>query len=291
MSTQWKAATVAAALVGAVGLSAMQAQAASFTLNFGGNSVAFEDSNATIEDWNVGGTDHLSQTSYMYRVGSAGGESLFGAGQTVASVQTTTFLSDSLLTTYTDASNGFIYQMRLTLTGSGDNSHLSVSQTVTNTSNGVLDFHLFEYNDLDLGGSFANDSVVSSVNGATQTDALAQVQFVQTQSGGNPIAGSDQDASAAFASILTALSDANPTNLTADFGTHSFGPGDATFASQWDLTLAATGPGSVFQNTIEKNLEINAPVVTSAIPEPVSAVLGGLGLLTLAGALSRRRRA
>jgi hypothetical protein len=72
---------------------------------------------------------------------------------------------------------------------------------------------------------------------------------------------------------LLSLTDGNPTTLS---DTVFAGPGDVTFAYQWDVVL---GPGGSFQ--ISKLI---------AVPEPSSATLALTGILLL-GLLNRKRRA
>ena len=81
------------------------------------------------------------------------------------------------------------------------------------------------------------------------------------------------NATPVVAATITSLTDGLPTTLN---DMTSFGPGDATFAYQWDISMA---PGSTF--IISK--------ILSVVPEPSSAALLSLGILGF-GMLRRRTR-
>jgi len=73
------------------------------------------------------------------------------------------------------------------------------------------------------------------------------------------------------------LNDGGPTTLADNPGV---GPGDATWAFQWDFLL---NPGQTFQVSKDKRI--------GAVPEPASLLLLGSGLLGGLKAVRRRRKA
>jgi len=85
-----------------------------------------------------------------------------------------------------------------------------------------------------------------------------------------------------FPNTLVSLGDGAPTLLSdlPAVGGATLGPGDMTWAFQWDRTV---GPGGSFTISKDKMLSV-------AIPEPSTLVLALLGLLALAGPLAWRRR-
>ena len=128
--------------------------------------------------------------------------------------------------------------------------------------------HLFEYDDFDLGTSFSDDRA-ELVNSSTIRQFDAQTNALV---GTVPVPSHWQIA--ASGPIFASLTDTNPTTLT-DSGS-PFGPGDATFAFEWDVTIAA---GDTFLMSKNK-------LIDQVVPEPVTLFsLGAFGLLAL-----RRRK-
>jgi hypothetical protein len=78
-----------------------------------------------------------------------------------------------------------------------------------------------------------------------------------------------------FPTTLASLTDGNPTTLN----DNDTATGDATWAFQWDLTIAPGG-----SSIISKDKHI------SAVPEPVSIMLLGTAMLGLMHQIRRRRR-
>ncbi|MCY2926013.1 MAG: PEP-CTERM sorting domain-containing protein, partial [Planctomycetota bacterium] len=150
--------------------------------------------------------------------------------------------------------------------GSGT-SDLTETIKITNTSGAPLDFHFFQYANLHLGGQTVNDSVeIRGGNTAVQTCGSTIVS--ETADVPTP---SRYEAGLAF-NTLNSLTDGSPTSLSNQAG--PTGPGDLTWAFQWDKTIAAGG-----SLLISKDMHV--------VPEPAT-----LGLLVLGGltVIARRRR-
>lgn len=227
------------------------------TINHGNTGVLGMNS------WLTDGQDNLYQQWYWFRVGQ----------NPEAAINT---ISAATITGQTNNSVNIAYgnnQLRVDITftliggtpGSGTSDIAEVIR-VTNLSGTALDFHLFEYDDFDLGTAF-NDDLAELVNSSTirQYDAS-----VQAMVGTVPLP--DAWEIAASGPIFNRLNDNMPSNLN---NTGSpFGPGDATFAFQWNRVIA---PGSAF--VMSKNKLIT--------PEPGTFVAIGAGLALL---FARRRR-
>lgn len=215
-----------------------------------------------VDQWRMGGgADHISEQGYWFRADGDNFERRLGLlGQTSFSQ----FLPNYAVFGYT--SNVFDVTIRYLLTGSANSSDLAEVVTITNKSNNRRSFTLFEYDDFDLDGDFSGDTA-TKLNSSTikQFKGLTSVTV-----GATPIPNLTEVAG--FPSILTELSDNNVDNL--DPSLITFGPGDATFAMQWNFGLEA---GQSVQMSKNKIL---------VVPEPATLAALGIGAV----ALIRRRR-
>jgi len=232
--------------------------------------------------WTVDGVSHVREQGFWWRVGAAGGE------QPLSALDLTSLFAsdtdgdgdqDTLSLGFADPAGRFDLQARWALLGapfggpnSGTGADLAVQLAVFNTSGSVLDFHLLQYTDADLFGSFADDSALFASPGhATVTDGsgLAAWESVWLPTPG----GFD---AALYDALLASLADGAPSALS---GASAAGPGDVTLAVSWSALLA---PGGSFLVSQDQQVRV-AP-----IPEPGVAMLVGSGLAGLA--LARRAR-
>ena len=154
--------------------------------------------------------------------------------------------------------------------GSTTSGKSDIGETIRifNTSATTLSFHLFQYSDFDLGDA-GNDTVQLGrnirglFNEASQTDinGAGLTETVVTP-------GANHGEVAFFADTLNHLNSGTAYNLNDNSG--PVGPGDVTWALQWDFNIAPGGSAIVSK---DKYLQI-APV-----PEPAVMALAGLGLL------------
>lgn len=215
-----------------------------------------------VDEWRMGGgADHISEQSYFFRADGDNFERRIGLlGQSSFSQLLPNYAQFS----YTN--NTFDVTIRYLLTGSANSSDLAEVITITNKSNSRRGFTLFEYDDFDLNGDFNGDTA-TKLNSSTIRQFKGQVSVTV---GGTPIPNLMQVAG--FPTILNELTDLNVDNL--DPTLNSFGPGDATFAMQWNFGLEA---GESVQMSKNKIL---------VVPEPATLAALGIGAV----ALIRRRR-
>jgi hypothetical protein len=134
---------------------------------------------------------------------------------------------------------------------------------------------LFQYIDVDLFTSFADDEAVftgSPPNTATVTDASGLGLWESVWA---PRPGSVE--AALFDATLASLTDAAPTTLSGA----SSAAGDVTLAAAWSALLA---PDASFLLSQDQRIDV------SPIPEPSVLVLLGAGLVGLAARGRRRSR-
>ena len=229
-----------------------------------GNSSAVIDPTSSIgmSDWTIDGVDHLASQWFYYRTGTLGGESHIGTLALGAAILTDTNgsgFNDTLFIRHIGA--GFEIETRYSLLGGSAGSgvaDIAEQIKITNTGGGPLDFHFFQYSDFDLNGTAGDDSV-SLVGGD---------KWVQTDGGGTlsetvatPLPSHFE--AAAFPTTLSSLGDGAPTTLG---DVASAGPGDVTWAWQWDFGIASGGSVTISK---DKNF---------VIPAPGAFVLGMMGL-------------
>jgi hypothetical protein len=198
------------------------------------NATAFIDPNSQsgLFNWSVDGTNQLNQQWFWYRVGNTDSEhSIDTLAVPVVVVKGTR----TVYVGYYTAAFGVEVDYLLTgaSTGSGASS-IAETITITNATSSALDFHFFEYTDLkledvvqlgtNLHGQF-NEARHSKTGGGL-------VETVATP-------GANHGEAAFSNATLLKLTDANPSTLNDNAG--PVGPGDATSALEWDLTIA---PGS-----------------------------------------------
>lgn len=218
---------------------------------------------AGVVSWSVDGVNNLNFQGLYYRVGAGGPEATV---QSISSTPTVSFTQipnvlSMLDVTYANASFSVrtLFQLTGGTAGSGT-ANLSETITVQNLSGAPLDFHLFQYSDFNLGGlaggqtaQFLFDSLGQPYK-VTQTGGFRSI--TETVNANTAAVGHYQAGLGNL--ILASLTDGGPTTLS---DTTTAGPGDATFAYQWDSVLAANGT-----LTISK-------LMTISVPEPTIASL------------------
>lgn len=238
------------------------------TLTDGNSTVTLNpDSQSGVNSWIVDGTSQLYQQWFWYRIGDTAEQSIDTLSSAVVEL---TGLNEAKVT-YTSAITGLKVEVDYTLYGGSAGSGVSdISELirVTNTGTSTKNLHFYQYSDFDLGGTPGDDSVVLLDSHTwRQTDPLLSLsETVATP------AANRSEANLAF-NTLNKLNDAVATDLD---NSTAKGPGDVTWAWQWDKTIAAGGT-----LIISKDKQINP------IPAPGAVALGVLGL-TFVGWVKRR---
>jgi hypothetical protein len=233
------------------------------------NGVASADINPTsymgMNSWKIGGVEQLYQQWFWYRVGMNAEQSIDTLGTPSVSLTST----NQMTSTYTGA--GFTLSVNYLLSGSVGIGSSTINEVITikNDSGAPLDFHFYQYSDYALGGvemdtvtmaPTFNDVVVTS-----GPSRLGETMATPAATRGE-VAPWDQ--------TLLKLNDGVPSDLVYVPG--AMGPGDITFAFQWDQLIATDG--TLIISKI-KTLDVEL------VPEPGTAALALVGLAVL---VSRR---
>lgn len=233
------------------------------------------DSAAGMYYWSVDGQNQLNKQWFYYRIGSSGVAQPINM---ISPASYVTFNANEVTATYANAQLSLTinYILNGTLPGSGK-ADIIENISVHNNSGSALDLHFFQYSDFDLGGTPGGDSISISGSAGPGFDYVLQTKGATLSIGEavvQPLAnGAETDDAFNTLTRLTGISGYNLNNNL------SSGPGNVTWALQWDANIATGGDLYVFK---DKKLQIEM------IPEPSTLALLALGLG--ACGLAKRRR-
>jgi hypothetical protein len=264
------------AILGLAGPAAQKSVAALFTLADDNASASFQTASGDNNfNWTVDGVNQMSQQAFWYRVGDAPEQLLHGLPIAVQGTTDTNFNGnpDTLFVRYNGA--GFQADMRYGLdggTGGSGAADMSEQISIVNVTNEPLSFHFFQYTDFDVRGTAGDDSAVfTNANAVDQFEGSAR--FTETVV--TPVPSHREIAF--FPTTRNKLNDGLPTTLSDTPIGSVIGPGNLTWAYQWDVVIP---PGSTFQISKDKDIR--------AVPEPAATVLVGIALGLLAARRQRR---
>lgn len=268
-------------LLGLFSQSATRSLAALFTLSDENSVVQFDTSSpSNAYSWTVDGQDQLFQQAFWFRVGNTAEQSLHSLpiGFQLASNTNSDPGLDTLNVVYNGAGFDVEVSYRLDggIAGSGA-SDMGEQIRITNNTGAPLDFHFFQYSDFDLLGTPENDTgVFLNANTVHQSEGLHSLNetIASPAASHREINYFDVTRSKLEDGVATTLNDLPAIGVP-------LGPGDMTWAFQWDRVISASGIGRTFIISKDKRLNV--------VPEPATLMLLP-AIAGFFGVCSRRRR-
>jgi uncharacterized repeat protein (TIGR01451 family) len=233
-----RAGILAVPLLAALAAGTTLAEASIHTLTNGNASVVIDPNTSQgAYDWTVDGVQHLSQQWYWLRIGSGPEVPLSSLSLGVESGG-----SNQLRLDYSGAVGGVLLQVELTYTlagggaGSGQSQIYEEMRISAPLERSDVAVHVFRYADLDLGEA--------SVGDRAEWLPPATIRQFKDQWSVEAVAtpAPSHFGMALFPGILAVLDDGSSTTLADSPAT--LGPGDLTFAVQWDLPLPTRSTAS-----------------------------------------------
>lgn len=218
--------------------------------------------------WSLDQIDQLYIQQWYYKLSPTGPVYAIGSLGTPAQETFTVPLGggEGLVTTYT--TSGFKVSISYTLRGGAPesgSSDISEQFSIVNTSNQSLYFSLFEYSDFDLMPNVTDDrGMFTDSNTVEQWDGQHLVRESVVRTPTHYEIGHYKEVSA----------DMFGGNLHDSVCDEAVGPTDLAWAFQWDMNIAA---GNSVDFSKDKAFSANS------VPEPISVLLGVMGLATVSG--------
>lgn len=230
------------------------------------------NSQAGMNSWTIDGQNVLDQQWFWYRVGNdpTGQHSLDTLPATYTSID-----AADVGASFTGAT--FVVSATFSLVGSpsGDGtSDMSIQFKVKNTSGSSTAFHFYEYSNFVLGGAPGDTVQFLNSNAVSQVGSLGSVYENTAATGGSGFAAPMHHEADVVFNTLNKLNSGSPQVLN---DSTNAGPGDVTWAFEWDLPIAGGGTSQ-----FSKDISI-------VVPEPSTWLLVGMAA-TMIGLFARRKR-
>mgnify|MGYP000521881144 CR=1 FL=1 len=245
----------------------MPAAAMDFSLTHR-NSILEGNDVDLLTNWWIDGVDVLVGNNYYFRIGQGAEAKISTIGNPVIQRSAPNVLRIS----FTDS----IVQVELTYTLIGQEAGSGMAAfseivIVRNRMPSPLEFHLFDYVDVDLSGTPADDYALWwNPSSIMQTEYFPQ-GFL---SSAPPFDRWEIDSPS---SLLTKMTDGQADNLSN--GTSPYGPGNVAFGMQWNRTIS---PNGTF--ILSKSKQV------MPVPEPGTIIGWGFGLAVFAFGRRASRR-
>jgi hypothetical protein len=229
-------------------------------------------SQAGMFNWMVDGVNQLYQQWFWYGIGTGTGQSSIDTLSAPTISQPNAF-TVNLGYANANLSANINYVLTGGTLGSGTAS-LGESIHLVNTSGSSMTLRFYQYSDFDLMGSPGGDTLQLARNGLGKFYEALQSKNGITMSETDVVPGADHGEASFYPNLLNRLNGGSQIVLADNTGV--VGPGDTSWAFEWDVTLAAGA-----------SLDISKNKVISGVPEPGVISLLGLGFLAL---VWRKRR-
>ena len=236
--------------------------------------------------WTVDDKNYDAQQWFWYRLGPTGGEQsldkLTMNGAPFLSDTDGDLVKDTAYIKYTDSltNPGLNIGITFTLRGSGwgsGKSDIGEQISIENKTGSTMDMHFFQYNNFIL--SNGQDTVTFDGNNRVlQTGSVFKLgELIGENTGEGIVTGFPKHEGALVSATLASLNDGSPTTFANGMG--PIGPGNVSWAYQWDVSIAPGG-----------HILISKDKLLSVVPEPTALMLLCLGGIAGWGLLKLQKR-
>jgi hypothetical protein len=236
----------------------------------------FAGGGSGMNDWTVDHLSQLYQQWFWYRIGNTGPELPINS-LTLDSVKVSDGNrnpgNDRVVAYY--SGNGLDVSVDHVLTGGRPGTSVSdVAETIVvrNTTSSTIDFHFFQFVDLNLMNTPQDTLVQINVSGNAARQTKGNYVVAETVDTPSPSLYQADYA----ANIRTLLTNGGPDDLNNQAAAAN---GDLGWAFQWNVALAS---GQEFLISKDKRFEL--------VPEPGTLALLGIGAISLLGYVWRRMK-